>query len=1038
MVSMQSRSRRGIISLSIGGILLFLLIILQVTSSADTGGEQVEESVNEIEISPPGYIPLRSPFMIFIGLNFSDSVQLKASLSSQNGKYASRLWNGTQWVYPGGSWDTMLPVPGNFSGFIYLQPYENYVGWSELLDQQNASIDVSVKKKDSGDIEKRSITADLLDYESSEALCGYSISGRVYHKGSPLENGFLTLTPHIKGTDIEGHENSSSYYTTEPNMIEDGNDLLKGYFQLWAIAGDNTLNVYSNENMMTLLHSENLTISSHTSLDLGEYRAPFGVCINEVHYDPVGNEAEGEFVELFNFLNTTIELNGWSLSDQDGDPDHIFPDTEISSLSYCVLHTSPGDDHVKDGVHHFYLGKTASYLTNTGDDLVLRSLDGTPVDYVAWGNSSSVDPPPQGLSWTGSMISVEGSSLSLVPDGADTNSSATWQQTVPTPGSENECNENNSDQKGGTIQIIGPHHIMITEIYYNTYGGGDQEYFSILNQANEAVNLTGWKVTDGESDLYLPGLTLGVAEKIFFSRDPTIFYHLTSIDSEYTSSLSLGDTKDSLSLLDPIGNIVDAVSWGGDVISGCNGSLDSSRTGQVMKRRRNDGLFLDTNSVVDWESNRIFMVGQSEFPFTRINFSGNVTAFVSPDSSYGAIRSELKNATDCIHLNLYEFTNLDLCSELCEALNRGVQVNVLLEGAPVGGITETELYIAHQLTQAGANIRFIHNNDTVKDRYNYDHAKYAIIDHDTLVLDSENWKPSGIPVDPTYGNRGWGIIIRDTHVAGYFRTVFYYDSNHVFSDIVEFGVPPYIPPSNFTNNYTISSGPYFPRFNERTIIGDFEVFPVLAPDHTLNNDSILSMIRNANVSVYVEQLQCQISWGTELPDLYLEAAIRAAERGCDVRILLDSRYVNIMDGTLDNWDTVNYINGIAIYLGLPNLKAKLMILKGLTKLHNKGIIVDGMYTLISSINWGKGAALMNREAGVIIKNEDVASYFTQVFLDDWHQIEEVTEHDGEKMISQAYLTGALVILAGVATGLLARKKRRTHWHSGSWRGSNRC
>ncbi len=52
--------------------------------------------------------------------------------------------------------------------------------------------------------------------------------------------------------------------------------------------------------------------------------------------------------------------------------------------------------------------------------------------------------------------------------------------------------------------------------------------------------------------------------------------------------------------------------------------------------------------------------------------------------------------------------------------------------------------------------------------------------------------------------------------------------------------------------------------------------------------------------------------------------------------------------------------------------------------HNKGIIVDGKIVLVCSINWSPTSVRKNREAGLIIENEQVAQYYTQLFLNDWN------------------------------------------------------
>ncbi|MFW9976280.1 MAG: phospholipase D-like domain-containing protein, partial [Candidatus Thorarchaeota archaeon] len=51
--------------------------------------------------------------------------------------------------------------------------------------------------------------------------------------------------------------------------------------------------------------------------------------------------------------------------------------------------------------------------------------------------------------------------------------------------------------------------------------------------------------------------------------------------------------------------------------------------------------------------------------------------------------------------------------------------------------------------------------------------------------------------------------------------------------------------------------------------------------------------------------------------------------------------------------------------------------------HNKGIIVDGRIVLISSINYSDNSIEDNREAGVIIENEEIAQWYLEVFDYDW-------------------------------------------------------
>ena len=52
--------------------------------------------------------------------------------------------------------------------------------------------------------------------------------------------------------------------------------------------------------------------------------------------------------------------------------------------------------------------------------------------------------------------------------------------------------------------------------------------------------------------------------------------------------------------------------------------------------------------------------------------------------------------------------------------------------------------------------------------------------------------------------------------------------------------------------------------------------------------------------------------------------------------------------------------------------------------HAKVIVADFNCTAISSVNWSKTSYIENREAGVVVCNEKLASYAERVFAYDWH------------------------------------------------------
>jgi phosphatidylserine/phosphatidylglycerophosphate/cardiolipin synthase-like enzyme len=54
--------------------------------------------------------------------------------------------------------------------------------------------------------------------------------------------------------------------------------------------------------------------------------------------------------------------------------------------------------------------------------------------------------------------------------------------------------------------------------------------------------------------------------------------------------------------------------------------------------------------------------------------------------------------------------------------------------------------------------------------------------------------------------------------------------------------------------------------------------------------------------------------------------------------------------------------------------------------HNKGMIVDSKVVAVGSQNWSGDGTLRNRDATLIIYNEEAAQYWEKIFIHDWTQM----------------------------------------------------
>jgi cardiolipin synthase len=498
--------------------------------------------------------------------------------------------------------------------------------------------------------------------------------------------------------------------------------------------------------------------------------------------------------------------------------------------------------------------------------------------------------------------------------------------------------------------------VLITEFCPDPYLHDDADEYIVLSGNG---SLDGVVISDGRGGFRFP-TGMRISGTLTVARSGAAFQESHGVlpDFEWLDyspavpevipgdTLRLANVKDMLILYED-GQVVQNISWPGDV---------RPREGQVHYLQ--DGV---------WDP-RPLMLGQSRFE--PAEFSGvKVTTFVSPDSSSGVFTRVVNAATNEILLNVYEFSSPVMAESLVAAKNRNVDVTVLVEGGPVGGIGSEEKSALWRVNQSGIPVYAMAPAKGEHAPYRYDHAKYVVIDRQAVLLTSENFKYSGFPPDGMSGNRGWGVYLEDPDLADYFTSVFKFDLHDT-------SVKP----------YTGSSGnPELPpatkhgmEFPARQFTGA-TVRPVIAPDNSME---IMNLINSARSSVEIEQAYITNETPPTL-NPYLAAAVNASRRGVHVRVLLDSYWYNTEDNA-DNDEMVALINQIGVAEQIP-LEARCADLttNELDKIHNKGVIVDDQTVLVSSINWNSNSPNFNREAGVIIDHPGVARYFREVFDDDW-------------------------------------------------------
>lgn len=466
--------------------------------------------------------------------------------------------------------------------------------------------------------------------------------------------------------------------------------------------------------------------------------------------------------------------------------------------------------------------------------------------------------------------------------------------------------------------------------------------------------------------------------------------------------------------------------WKGPPVA-LRGASSYGWTGQVLARDRDEQgrLLPDTNTPADWDSgaskkqlgmeptHRVELPGQSHFVSRPLKgVRAKVLATSAPDNNYKTLIAAFQGAKKEIRVSVYQLTSAPITDALIKKVRQGVKVKLFLEGSPVAGIPDQERYLVDKLAKAGAEVYFLISDGKkkIKPRYRFDHSKYVLIDDRTVIIGTENYGRTGVPQDPSYGNRGWMVHVESRELYQQLDEVWRHDFRPDMRDVVgvddqpndAYGLP--YRDAAFKPDDTLQRGSYREPVKPLLVHEKMDLELVLSPDTSLNeNSAILGMIKRAKRSLYVQQNSVRRRWGKlndtveEAPTLPLDAVVAAARRGVKTRVLLDGTWYNVTgDDDRDNDDTARFLNDLARKEGL-DLSAKVINLESthLEKIHAKGVIVDDKEVFVGSINWSENSFKGNREVGVVIGNKKVARYYGGLFERDWadSRIYEVTTKD---------------------------------------------
>lgn len=568
----------------------------------------------------------------------------------------------------------------------------------------------------------------------------------------------------------------------------------------------------------------------------------------------------------------------------------------------------------------------------------------------------------------------------------------------------------------------------------------DDEAIALQNSGDQTVDLAGWQLSDGEGAIALPPLAAAPGALIWCTKKATAFRRQWGFDPdcEYAADSDpaipdatgraplLRNEGDEILLLRPDGAAADAVvfgagdtavaGWAGPAVDYYRRNTRFSREGQVFYRLFDPagGLPLaDTDAAADWaqghpdpvQGRRAAYPGWDLHRFAlpaRQDWSPphDVQLLIAPDNLFAGVAALFAAARRSIWIEAYELDHPDLTAILRQQAGAGVAVRVLLEGAPTGGLSDQSRWAAQQITGAGGVVHFMVNDvEDAADRYPYQHAKFALIDGETLLISSENFKTSSMPTDggdgETWGRRGYALILKDAggglsrRLAGLFNA----DDDLAHSDIFPWqaGHPTYgAPPPGYAPPDPGNQSGYRVRYPAALSAAAGEGVLFSAPEASLS--PLLDLIARGGQgdAILAQQLYEHAFWGpgdsnrVDDPNPRLEALIAAARRGASVRLLLDSFFGDPEDGR-SNRATVDYVNALAAAEGL-DLRARLGNPAGgglHAKLHLLALGPE-RWVLLGSLNGSEVSNKLNREVMIAIESSAGFGHLAGVFWQDWN------------------------------------------------------
>jgi PLD-like domain len=391
---------------------------------------------------------------------------------------------------------------------------------------------------------------------------------------------------------------------------------------------------------------------------------------------------------------------------------------------------------------------------------------------------------------------------------------------------------------------------------------------------------------------------------------------------------------------------------------------------------------------------------------SKVTGAMTVTCHVSPDAGWAVLEPFLSATETQICLGMYDFTAPHIYRTARTLLKNeavtwrqtlGPQASLPKEGdvdsTKADDLTEEKVNRGlRRLAGDRFENAFAHigTGQTFASAY---HIKVAVRDKKSFWLSSGNWQSSNQPdidfMDQDADvsliarfNREWHVVIENPSLAKAFQVFLEHDFKAAKAPLEEAaaaaveGPDLLIPVEEFLREEEAARSieVFPPRKFVFTQDRPLTVQPILTPDNY--TDIVVALLRKRPTKRLYFQNQSLNpikSPNPEFEELMQLLADYSQDENLDVRLIF--RNIGPVRKKLESLKAAGF-----------NMQ-RVRMQEGC---HTKGIIIDSKTVLLGSHNFTNEGVLANRDASLLIHNEDIAQYYERVFLHDWERMSRET------------------------------------------------